>query len=115
MSRLINTRTHKTLSENVIKAESFSERSIGLMGKKDFDLSKTLWIKSCNWIHTFFVKFPIDVIYVDQNLVVKRVDYNISPWRLPLPSLKAKSVFEFKSQNLLSHDLKIGDQLNVVD
>ncbi len=113
MSRLINTsKENSVIAESVILANSFVDRLIGLLGKQEFPKQTALWISKCSSIHTFFMKFSIDAIFVDKNLIVKKTIRNLKPWRLTLPGFRYDSVFEFQSGEL--NDVEKGDQLRVV-
>lgn len=101
------------IADSLEKADTFFSRTQGLIGRSTLPKGATLWIPRCNWIHTCFMKFSIDVIYVDKHLKVCRVDENIKPWRFGKPVFKAKSVFEFSAGGLTSIP-EIGDQLDVV-
>ena len=101
------------VAQEVELADDMKSRMIGLMGKPSFPEGRTLLIEKCNWIHTFFMKFPIDVIYVNKELVVKKVKRNISPWRFPGPVLSATSVFELSAGQIKENSIEIGDQLYV--
>ena len=72
-----------------------------------------MWIHRCNSIHTGFMSFSIDAVFVNKKLVVKKIIRDLKPWRLVLPIFSADSVFEFASQNAKVNSLKIGDQLYV--
>jgi uncharacterized membrane protein (UPF0127 family) len=70
------------MREITIKAEkltSFIEKSKGLMGK---DKSKTIYFTTRFGIHTFFLKFPIDVIILDEKRKVVKVKKNLKPNRV---------------------------------
>lgn len=110
---LTNLTQNKLIADQVCLAQSFMQKTIGLIGTKSMSANSGLWIKSCNWIHTFFMSMPIDVVYVDKNLTVKKIDHNLMPWRLPMPVLGAKSVFEFSAGTAKLHSIKVGDQLHV--
>ena len=79
-------------------ARTFPERARGLIGTKDLAPSEGLLIEKCNAIHTFFMSFPIDAIFLDgDNHVVKTVR-DIRPWRLFVwGGWRAKKVLEVKS------------------
>ena len=63
-------------------------------------------------IHTFFMRFTIDVLYVDQSLKVTCIHRNIKPWRLSWGKFNSDSCFEFQSPALTQH-VRIGDFLRV--
>ena len=116
MARLINKKTDQILAQNIITARSLFSRAKGLIGKKNFSSSTAFWILPC-WggIHTFFMKFPIDVIFVNHSLQITGVFKNVAPWKTVNPGLFSKtySVFEFKSPVLKQSQLQKGDQLHV--
>lgn len=112
--KLINKTSQNEICSRVITADSFGARSKGLIGTKTFDDS-ALFIAGCNWIHTFFMSIPIDVLYVDDNLVVKKVQSGLRPWRLPAPVFSAKAVFELPAGLAQEKKIKVGDALHVGD
>ena len=114
--RLIHKKSSLVLAQNVITVSRFFTRMKGLLGKKDFPLSDTLWILPCpGGIHTFFMKFPIDVIFVNRSLQITSLFKNTAPWKTVHPALfsKTHSVFEFKTPALNHYHLQEGDQLHV--
>ena len=116
MTQLINKNTDQILAQNVISARSLFSRAKGLIGKKDLPLSTAFWILPCvGGIHTFFMKFPIDVIFVSRSLRITSVFKNVTPWKTVHPGWfsKTHSVFEFKSPALKEIPLQTGDQLHV--
>jgi len=110
---LKNETTNKTLAKDVVVAKTFSQRSKGLLGKDYFPEEKTMWIKRCQSIHTFFMKFSLDVVFVNKDLVVTHTLYDLKPWRVTPYYISAASVFEFSSGSLNSEHINIGDQLYV--
>ena len=113
MSRLLNTSNNEVLATQVSKATSFKDRLVGLLGHEALDQGEALWISNCNSIHTFFMRFPIDVIFVDKALKVKNVYYGIKPWRVTFPLFGANSVFELAAGSLQEKSISKGDQLYV--
>lgn len=116
MPKLIHKKTGKTLAEKIITASRLPARIKGLIGKTDFPLFHTLWITPCKGgIHTFFMQFPIDVIFVTRALKITRVFQKITKMKIVYPPLFSNtySVFEFKTPSLKDHQLLPGDQLYV--
>jgi uncharacterized protein len=109
---LKNETQNSTLSNKVENAVSFYQRSKGLLGRSSLDLDHCLWIQNCKSVHTCFMKFSIDVLYVDKNLKVTKIDRNLKPWSLSWGGLSSESCFEFQSERLTSK-IAIGDQLRV--
>jgi uncharacterized protein len=111
---LMNTSKNINLSTQLKKADSFAARLKGLIGVSKLNPDEALWINDCPSIHTFFMSFDIDVLFVDSNLKVKAKYENVKPWRLILPVWGAKSVIEFAAGTLINRNVEVGDQLNVV-
>jgi uncharacterized membrane protein (UPF0127 family) len=94
-------------------ASRFKDRAIGLLGQQVLDSNSGLWIHSCNSIHTFFMKFSIDCIFVDRSMKIQKIACNVKPWRLLLPVWKSQTVIEVAAGTALQLKLKEGDTLNV--
>lgn len=90
------------------------DRGVGLLKFKNLEPSQGLWIHHCNSIHTFFMRFTIDCIFVDKNLVIYSLHKAVKPWRLIFPQFGASSVFEFPEGTIEQNNLLKGDQLYVV-
>jgi uncharacterized membrane protein (UPF0127 family) len=113
MAKLINQTKSTPLAENVETAQSLWTRTRGLLGRSSLESGKVLWISPCSSIHTCFMRFPIDVAFVDKHLKVTRVKTQIGPWKLVFSPWKSKSVFEFPAGTLTLENIQIGDQLHV--
>lgn len=103
------------LIEQLNVADGFWSRGKGLLGRKNLPVGEALWIKPGNNIHTFFMKFEIDCIFVDKKLEIKNLAPNVGPFRFVGPFWKSYSVIEVRSGFIESKNLKIGDHLYVVD
>jgi uncharacterized membrane protein (UPF0127 family) len=113
MMKLLNKTTNKVLVPNLEKASSFWQRSRGLLGRDHLPADRALWIVHCNAIHTFFMRFPIDVVFVDRKMVVRKVMPQVNPWRVTLPVLFARDVIEFPAGFLNNNPIRVGEQLHV--
>lgn len=101
-----------TLATRVATADDAASRSKGLLGRESIAPEEGLWIVPCPMIHTFFMKFPIDVVFLDRGLVVRRVLENLKPWRASPWVLSAHSVLEFKG-GVLRGSVRAGDRLEM--
>ncbi len=93
-------------------ATSFATRAKGLIGTRSMKDYALLFPK-CNWIHTFFMSVPIDVIYVDKDMKIKKIDHSLQPWRMPLPVFTASTVIEVEAGLASKHNLQVGEELHV--
>ncbi|MDE1976994.1 MAG: DUF192 domain-containing protein [Elusimicrobia bacterium] len=89
-----NVSRNAVLASQVSKADTPRARSRGLLGRRSLGSSEGMWIIPCPMIHTFFMKFPIDAVFLDSDLGVVRVLENLKPWRLSPWVFRAKSVLE---------------------
>ncbi len=113
MAILRNQSKNNVICSEVEIASSFFARAQGLLGTKKLSPNKTLWIHRCNNIHTFFMNYAIDCVFVDHKLKVCAVAENVHPWRIVLPKWKARSVFEMSAGLAKSAQIEVGDQLHV--
>jgi uncharacterized membrane protein (UPF0127 family) len=71
-----------------------------------------LWIVPCEAVHTFFMKFPIDLVYLDKKKVVKKIRHAVPAWRLS-GCLTARSVLELPAGTVKQTGTLAGDQLAI--
>ena len=107
-----NRTTGRPIAERVEKADDAASRSKGLLGRDSLDRTEGLWIVPCPMIHTFFMRFPIDVLFLDRGLKVVRVLENLKPWRLSPWVFSAHSVLELAGGSLQG-SVKAGEQLEI--
>ena len=113
MPSLIHKKTDHVLAKSVTKASHLLEKIRGLIGKDNLSEQEAFWIPSCPSIHTFFMKFPIDVIFVDKNMKVTSCFKGVKPYRIVMGSWKSNSVFEMQAGKLNQLEIKKGDELYV--
>jgi uncharacterized membrane protein (UPF0127 family) len=110
----------RTLAARVTKADDAASRSKGLLGRESLGADEGLWIEQpnlawlvpCPTIHTFFMKFPIDVLFLDGGLRVAAVAENMKPWRLSPWVRHAHSILELKG-GVLNGSVRAGDRLEM--
>ncbi len=102
-----------TLVTNGKIANTFFTRFKGLMGVASLQKGEGLLIIPGNSIHTHFMRFPIDVLYLDKTWRVVAIDENMKPWRIGRIHRKAHCVLELPAGTVASTDTQIGDELSV--
>jgi uncharacterized membrane protein (UPF0127 family) len=95
-------------------AKGMLRRGLGLMGRRGWAASDGMVLTGCNSIHTFFMRMPIDVVYLDKGNRVLRADGAVKPWRLGPIVWKAKTVVELPAGTIERTGTKAGDLLQVV-
>lgn len=101
----------KIISNNILVADSPLTRVIGLMFRKK-PSADGLMIQPCNSIHTFFMRYPLDVIFIGRDNKVIKVIRDLKPWRMTWIYFKAYKTLELPAGNL-SPEIKEGDILEV--
>ena len=100
------------VAAKVEKADTSASRNKGLLGRESLAADEGLWIVPCPMIHTFFMQFPIDVLFLDAELKVRRVIEDLRPWRLSPWVLSARSVLELKG-GVLKGSVRAGDVIEM--
>ena len=113
MAFLKNENSKQILLSDLMIADKFWNRAIGLMGRRSLTADQGLWIHNCNSIHTCFMKFDIDCVFLDRNLKIKFIKKQVKPFGLVFPVWGANSVIEVASENKNLVSLSVGDQLYV--
>jgi hypothetical protein len=91
-------------------ADSPKSRNKGLLGRTGLPVGEGLWIVPCQSVHTFFMKFPIDLVYIDRNKKVKKVRSSVGPWRISA-CFSAHSIIELPVGIVKATQTVPGDQL----
>ncbi len=110
---LRNARNGIRLADRLEPAFDSKTRRRGLLGRQELDAGTALIIAPCNSIHTFFMKFAIDAIFVGREGKVAKIYAALPAWRIGL-SLKSFAVIELAAGTAARADTRVGDELNVV-
>lgn len=114
MLKLITKENERELLSEVEVADSLWKRFRGLMFRRELPKEKGLLLRPSNSIHTFFMRFPIDVIFINKNNQVIKITEDMKPNRITKIVLHSAYIIE-SNANVLSRRLKVGDQLKFVD
>ena len=91
-------------------ADTAATRNKGLLGRTGLPPGGGMWIVPCESVHTFFMKFPLDLVYLDRDKKVKKARSHVGPWRLSA-CLSAHSILELPAGTVQSTQTQRGDQL----
>jgi len=108
--RLMNARTGHVVADTAELAITSASRRRGLLGRDGLDPGAALIIAPCNSVHTFFMRFAIDVVYVDRAGRVRKIVRALRPWRISA-AMFAYAVIEFGAGSLDGRDVVRGDRL----
>lgn len=113
MSVLENKTKNQHLISDLRVATSEWARGKGLLGTKSLGPEEALMIPRCNSIHTFFMNYAIDCVFLDKNKRVKAIYPEVKSFRVIWPVWGAKSVIEFPAGRAKELNIEIGDELHV--
>jgi uncharacterized protein len=71
----------RVVCERCVIADRPLRRMRGLLGRKRLDVGEGILLRPAASVHTFFMRFPIDVVFLDRELSVLAVEANVPPWR----------------------------------
>lgn len=108
--KIVNLTRHTILADCVEMASSGARRNKGLLGRDDLARGEGLWITPCEAVHTFFMRFSIDLVYLDRDKRVRKVRSHVTPWRMSA-CISAHSVVELASGTVCDTQTKPGDRL----
>lgn len=103
--------TECVITRNLKTATNLYSQFVGLMGKVKFEEGEGLWLPYCTGVHTCFLKFPIDVVFVDRDFFVVGIVQNLPPWRATNFFLKAHFALELPAGTVEKLKIKKGDRL----
>lgn len=98
------------IADKLEVAGSGPRRTKGLLGRKGLADGEGMWIIPCEAVHTFFMKFPIDLIYLDRKHRVKKIRASVPAWRIS-GCLSAHSVLELPVGTIRNSHTEQGDIL----
>lgn len=102
---------NRIIADNVVLASRFLQRARGLLFSKPLEEGTGLWIKPCNSVHTFFMTYSIDVIFLDKDMRVVSIIEDMSPGRISRIEKGAQSVLELPAKTVQKFHLTVGKKL----
>jgi uncharacterized membrane protein (UPF0127 family) len=110
--RISNLTRQSELATCAEVADDGAKRRKGLLGRQGLAPGEGLWILPCEAIHTFGMQFPIDLVYLDRKMCVRKVKGQVRPWRLSA-CLSAHSVLELAPGTIRATQTRPGDMIEV--
>jgi uncharacterized membrane protein (UPF0127 family) len=110
--RVYNQSRDTVLASTAEVADTSAKRRVGLLKHSRLDPGEGLWITPCESVHTFFMKFAIDLVYLSRQKKVRKVRHAVSPWRISV-CLTAHSILELPAGTARETGTQPGDQLSI--
>lgn len=102
------------LVESVEVAASLWPRMKGLLGRRHLDRGCALLLSPCGSVHTFFMRFSLDLIFLDVDRRVVKVVRNVAPFRMVSGGMRARETLEVSSGWLSESAISLGDRINLL-
>lgn len=110
--RIRNLTRGTELADRADIADTSATRKTGLLKHSGLAQGEGLWIVPCEGVHSFFMKFAIDVIFINKKRVVTKLRPNMERSRLAL-SISAHSTIELPVGTIAKSGTRVGDQLEL--
>ena len=111
--KCINAKTGAIIADNLEMKDSYLGRLIGLLGKKELKKGQGIILKPCAQIHTCFMRFGIDVVFISEDLKVLKIIKNMGSWHFSPIVLKSLYTLEVAAGEI--KDLCEGDFIKFID
>jgi uncharacterized membrane protein (UPF0127 family) len=118
--KVVRLKDQAVIAEKCFEAVHFWDRLRGLIGKDGLTEGEAMWFPRCSSVHTFWMRFPIDVVFLRRSKerqgtwVVSSVRQRVSPWRVALVDLCASDVLELAGGVSDSKGLLPGDEVECI-
>ena len=102
----------RAVCERCVVADTPVSRARGLLGRTELPPGEGLLLRPASSIHMFFMRFPIDAVFLDRELAVVKVVPDLKPWRVA-GARGAKAVLELAAGEAERRGITPGDRLSL--
>ena len=120
MTRWVNA-DGDTIAQPVRTADTFVRRLVGLQFARTMPVGEALWLQNCGSVHTAWMRFSIDLFFMDVDLRIVAIRRSVVPWRIAMPGSDpqyggqpVKHIIEARHLPGAA-DVAVGDQTHLVD
>ena len=98
------------LISEVFRADGAIERMRGLLGREQLQPEQGFWIAPCNSVHTFFMTYSLDILFLNKQGILLKIVSDLSPWRAT-GMMNAWATIEVAAGRAANLGVHIGDKL----
>ena len=114
--RAINKSRGTVLCARLEQAGGVTGKSRGLLGRERLEpgtgmLFEAGWLEPFMCMHMMFMRFPIDIVFLDRENVVIRVNHHLKPWRFSSIVWRARRAMEIEAGAVSASSTQIGDEI----
>ena len=99
------------VGDQIRLARGLKDRTVGLLNRSSLAPGEGLWIERASSIHMWFMRFPIDAVFVDRSDRVTKVAHDLKPWRVVWWARGARDCLELPAGTAAAARIEVGDQL----
>ncbi|MCK9418563.1 MAG: DUF192 domain-containing protein [Nitrospirae bacterium] len=114
MVRALNVSKETIIASDLKEAAGFLPRLLGLIGRDSLEENEGLWMARCRAIHTFWMRFPLDVVFLDRDGIVKKTVKGLRPFRPVVSCRHAQGVLELPEGTIERARIQIGDRVKII-
>ena len=108
-----NLDTGAVVADRIAVADTHATRAVGLLSREGLEPGEGLWIVPSRGVHTFWMRFAIDVIALDdRGVIIDRV-VHLKPWRIRLPRRGTAGVLELRAGTLEETGTRVGHRIEL--
>jgi uncharacterized protein len=100
------------IGEAIEVADTAVRRVKGLLGRECLEDGQGLLFKGCSSLHTFFMRFPIDIIFLDRDFKVLKISADVKPFKLVAAPLRAYYALELPRGAAARSETRVNDHLS---
>ena len=113
VTQIVNLTKNVIIVQEAQLAVTLDQRMRGLLGRISLGPNEALILKPCSSIHTFFMRFPIDVLFLDRDMQVIKVIHDLAPNRLSPLVLSSIMAIELPAGKVHQTNTQIGDKIEL--
>lgn len=103
--------TRAAIAHKIECADTSIRRLVGLLGRSTLNAGEGIWIQPSSGVHTFGMRFTIDVVGLDREMRIVKLWPQVKPHRATSVSIKISSVLELAAGEIEARALRIGQKL----
>lgn len=108
--RLLLVGENRCIIPRTLRTTNALERMRGLLGRPPLGDEEALLIKPCSSVHTLWMRYPLDLVYLSRDWTIRKLVSSIGPWRMSVCA-GAAMVIEMKAGRIRALGLQVGQQL----
>ena len=108
-----NVTKNTLLGDQIVLAHTRREINRGLLGREQLQTGEGMWLNPCGSVHTFWMKFAIDVVYLSRDMRALKIVHQMWPWNMSFAPWSSHSTLELPIGTCRQTGTEVGDRLAI--